>query len=54
MSGAGDRMGVVLVPELGLTRRQPGLGNRDDEFRFRHAKFEDTARHLKGSFPGGD
>lgn len=54
MSGAGNWTGVVLFPELGLTGRQPGLGNRDNEFSFRHAEFEDTARHLKGRFPGGD
>lgn len=54
MSAAGKRTGVALFPELGLAGRQPGLGNRDDEFRFRHAKFEDTARHREGSFPGGD
>lgn len=54
MSGVGNRMAVVLYPDLGLTRRQPSSGNQDEEFSFRHVAFEDTARHLKGSYPGGN
>jgi len=44
-------MGVVLFLELGLSGRGLGLENKDDEFSFRYVEFEETACHLKGSFP---
>lgn len=47
-------MGVVLFLELGLSGRGLGLENKDDKFSFRHVKFEETAGHLKGSFPAGN
>lgn len=54
MSGMCTRMGVGMTLELGLTRRELGLENKDDEFRFRHVESEEIGCHLKGSFPVGN
>lgn len=54
MSGLYSRMGVVLLPKLGLTRGGLGFEDKDVEFHFRHVKFEVVGWHLKGGFLVGD